>query len=859
MPIRYGKAAIGLAHLLLVLSLVIFAKGFFPHKAFLPGLATWPQGLDIVPRSAPFDRVIFMVVDALRSDFVYGNASSFAFTQGLIRSGAALPFTGHASAPTITMPRVKAITTGSVPSFVDLVLNFAESDTTSTLKDQDSWLAQLRAKGGKLVMYGDDTWLRLFPDFFDRADGTTSFFVSDFTEVDNNVTRHIPFELAQDDWSAMTMHFLGLDHIGHKTGPRGPNMPGKQAEMDGIVRQIYTAMENSHHLQSCLLVLLGDHGMNEGGNHGASSPGEVSTALTFISPKLKSAFEGQTSPIDSTVDYKYYDVVQQSDIVPTLAALLGFPVPQNNLGIIIPRLLELWTVQQDQYDLLFENAEQIYRISQATFPSNFAAQMVDQGCSATTQDDAEIIVCLWRQVLEDYEAGHGAYSSSSMAHLRSFLSKAQTLLSGTASNYDLRSMQVGIGLGVLALTLCLPSFTQGLRAGGFEGVALVSIMALYAITMFASSYVEEEHQFWYWALGAYLIILYFKGGRYAISPESAVTGSTQPALAYMLFGLVRRWRQTGQKYAGDPDILSEVVTPNPSLLWVLVVLTYALLSTNLSRRAVTWTGARQMGLLPALVSTSAFLFKIAFTAADAPELLQAFPIFGPLVSFVSRYPLVNLARVVFLGLAHLLACAVYYEKPWKSARQLQSFLTAFQDVLSIFLITQSRTVYIPLYLFFNLQLYLLRRGRRYSVGELGILALLFQYASFFAMGGTNSIATIDLSNAYNGVSGYNVVAVGILTFVSNWAAPIWWAFAVCQLFSVVDLSNGGYSFLLTALATFSCVHALAVMVACTFLREHLFIWTVFSPKYLYTAAWVVGQHTIINTMGLGMLLWQGDR
>lgn len=77
------------------------------------------------------------------------------------------------------MPRVKAITTGSIPSFLDLILNFAESDTTSTLAHQDTWLAQMKAKGdGKLVMYGDDTWLKLFPETFSRADGTSSFFVS---------------------------------------------------------------------------------------------------------------------------------------------------------------------------------------------------------------------------------------------------------------------------------------------------------------------------------------------------------------------------------------------------------------------------------------------------------------------------------------------------------------------------------------------------------------------------------------------------------------------------------------------------------------------------------------------------------
>lgn len=77
------------------------------------------------------------------------------------------------------MPRLKAITTGSIPSFVDLILNINEADTSSALAAQDTWLSQLKAKDmGKLVMYGDDTWLKLFPETFDRHDGTSSFFVA---------------------------------------------------------------------------------------------------------------------------------------------------------------------------------------------------------------------------------------------------------------------------------------------------------------------------------------------------------------------------------------------------------------------------------------------------------------------------------------------------------------------------------------------------------------------------------------------------------------------------------------------------------------------------------------------------------
>jgi len=38
--------------------------------------------------------------------------------------------------------------------------------------------------------------------------------------VDNNVTRHVADELKNDDWNTLVLHYLGLDHIGHKGGPK---------------------------------------------------------------------------------------------------------------------------------------------------------------------------------------------------------------------------------------------------------------------------------------------------------------------------------------------------------------------------------------------------------------------------------------------------------------------------------------------------------------------------------------------------------------------------------------------------------------------------------------------------------------
>ena len=835
-----------LANCLLVAAILVFASGFFPYKAVLPGLAAWDSahGRSTVP--APFDKVIFMVVDALRSDFVYSNASNFFFTQSLIRSGAAVPFTGHASAPTITMPRVKAITTGSVPSFVDLVLNFAESDTSSTLATQDSWLAQVRAMGsGKLVMYGDDTWLRLFPGFFDRADGTTSFFVSDFTEVDNNVTRHVPEELEKDDWAAMTLHFLGLDHIGHKTGPKGPNMPAKQAEMDSIVKTIYEAMESRKHLESTVLVLLGDHGMTEAGNHGASSAGEVSTALTFISPKFKSTNAGLVSPTEEANAYEYYKTYEQSDIAPTLAALLGFPVPTNNLGVMIPDMLQLFRYS-DQRQLLFQNARQIHKVAAATFPSIFDSA-TPEICASQSSPDLEQLACDW--------IDHG----SSVESLYHFLYKAQRTLSGAASDYDVSKLQLGVLLSTLSIACATFSMflLPNQLAMGICSVALIAIS--YGVTMFASSYVEEEHQFWYWTTGGWLVILYSKGIRW--SSMTRISNSTAIGIVLLLFGITRRWKQTGQKYATDPDLVSDVITTKPWLLWSILIGTYAVVSSDLSNRASRWMNSRHLGLLPVLVVMSAFVFKVAFTSADAPELARNVTIIQPVLAFTWKYPLVSIARVAFFGFAQLMLCNLYFEAPWKSRRHLLSCFKGLQDILTLFLMTQTRTVNIPLFVGFYFQLLLMERCNHLTEVDISITSILLQYASFFAFGGTNAISSVDLSNAYNGITGYNVLAVGLLTFVSNWAGPIWWSVATCRLLIAKASSSTSHATFqhFARLTLFVTISTSFVMAACLALREHLFIWTVFSPKYLYTLAWIFGQHIFVNGLCTIALQSQDDK
>lgn len=76
------------------------------------------------------------------------------------------------------MPRIKGLMTGGIPSFIDFLFN-----SLSTALQEDNLVTQLVAAGKKIVFFGDDTWLKLFPGHFLRNDGTTPFFVTDYTEV----------------------------------------------------------------------------------------------------------------------------------------------------------------------------------------------------------------------------------------------------------------------------------------------------------------------------------------------------------------------------------------------------------------------------------------------------------------------------------------------------------------------------------------------------------------------------------------------------------------------------------------------------------------------------------------------------
>ena len=229
-------------------------------------------------------------------------------------------------------------------------------------------------------------------------------------------------------------------------------------------------------------------------------------------------------------------------------------------------------------------------------------------------------------------------------------------------------------------------------------------------------------------------------------------------------------------------------------------------------------------------------------------------------------------------------------------------MNTLHHILTLLLLTQTRTTNIPLFLLFEAQRALLSTATLLgplTAAEASTTTVLLQFAGFFALGGNNAMSGVDLSSAYNGVGGFNVFAVGALIFVGNWAASLWWVSAGnLLLLSSLSSSSGSTTSPTPPPATtttitptpppnktptatteeeegrqqqrnawrqhagkqtvFTAASVVAVMAACTALRTHLFIWTVFSPKYLYSMAWSLGMHLGGNVGLGGILFWLGS-
>ncbi|KAF9039273.1 hypothetical protein BJ165DRAFT_1393353 [Panaeolus papilionaceus] len=424
-------------------------------------------------------RAVLLIIDALRFDFISPHPPSptspdhhnvFTLPAELTKKHPqhSFLFNAHADPPTTTLQRIKGITTGSLPTFVDIGSNFGAQEI-----EEDSLLLQLKKAGKKMAFMGDDTWMSVFPTVFETnlTFPYDSFNVEDLHTVDNGVIAHL-FPLLEESTSPtgpfdlLIGHFLGVDHVGHRVGPDHPSMRAKLQQMDDVVRRVVNDLP-----EDTLLIVMGDHGMDRAGDHGGDGELETSSGMWIYSKGEKltdlkfgqGGFVMQQDTIPSgLLHYKTfpetivpYRAIQQIDIVPTLSLLLGIPVPFNNLGTVIPELFWRASSRLTPYQVLDEalqaNAAQVMKYLSTYLASPSGSELASS----------------YPQLKRTYDLARGNQAGfTAEAHLvavNGFMRAA--LASCRAMWAQFEPVLMGFGLVVMGMGICAAwGLARGIRA-----------------------------------------------------------------------------------------------------------------------------------------------------------------------------------------------------------------------------------------------------------------------------------------------------------------------------------------------------------------------------------------------------------
>jgi phosphatidylinositol glycan class O len=519
------------------------------------------------------DSLAILVVDALRFDFAQHelplsvgarlqNAKHQNGTSSATTSSQLLQFV--ADPPTVTMQRLKGLTTGGLPTFADISGNFGGAAI-----DEDSWIQQIQTtpffKRGlqhpsRLGFVGDDTWVDLFPTQFAESYPLPSFNTRDLDTVDNGCLERLPL-LLQDlrttgkspqELEVIVAHFLGVDHVGHTFGPHNQHMHDKLAQIDVALSTTLDILDDEE--ESCHLALIfGDHGMTEDGNHGGGTEDEINAALfVHFSPACGYMPLDLTPQTGSKYIQEAFQSIHQIDLVPTISILLGLPIPYANIGGIAPSLLGLDGIQETAAALAL-NAAQVWRYF--TVYSSTANKLPDL---PELEERLQEAIRVYKQALAHPKAGDDSnlyYKACGLFKI--FLLEASELGHRVWTRFDTVGMTLAGVIILVALILCLASLYMGaaslyLPQAQYLEVAISGVFIIFQSGMlsFSNSYIEAEQAICMFMLAVLGILLFIRMS----DPGNPGNARILPSLALILPVLSRIGETMVSGHGLDPSI-----------------------------------------------------------------------------------------------------------------------------------------------------------------------------------------------------------------------------------------------------------------------------------------------------------------
>lgn len=771
------------------------------------------------------DSVVILVVDALRFDFARNRLPISVGARLSSSSSQLLKFV--ADPPTVTMQRLKGMTTGGLPTFADISGNFGGASI-----DEDNWVSQLHRlsapsrgllKHKKLAFVGDDTWIDLFPTQFDDAHPFPSFNTRDLNTVDNGCVAHLPRllnELREKKIELVVAHFLGVDHVGHTYGPHNQHMDRKLKEMDTILDTTLESLDAMTD-QCSVAFIFGDHGMTEDGNHGGGTDEEINAGLfVHFSRACGDMSESwRVTGFESGIHSKQaFETINQIDLVSTISLLMGIPIPYANLGGIVPSLFPPinGTISSVPFlaTALALNAAQVW---------NYLRMYSDT--LNRLPNLPELQQSLHDAVLTFKDALSHPGSEDSLAYrlacskFKIFLHEATELGKRVWTRFDTLGMFGGATILFTVLTFRLPfdGTSINVRHGHALEASFTLLFVLFhcILLTFSNSYIEGEMH----------TVMFF--------------------LSVLSITISYRLKRSSIGVKHFPDWLSSLLMPLCSRFCELVVTGHGLdpsIRHHWAHHASTFLFS--LGILAFLRT---WLFRRRYFPSMLHFLLDMLSLIFIAVSWLEKRS-VDSSRNGFLACRLALAFLVLgisissIEVMTRNSPSSATFQFSFKIMLAVMVVSGPSTgtsvifILIQSFAFFQMA-----SAQGVGLTTAPTLACLWRFTirhTFFVTNHACTFSRLQYSAAFIATNDFSYVNGGLSLFLNTFG---WEILGLLGIHLTSRMTSRPY------LWRFYCFYQLmetvSACVSVSLLRRHLMVWATFAPRFLFSAIFLV-LHTV---------------
>ncbi|XP_037235873.1 GPI ethanolamine phosphate transferase 1 isoform X2 [Falco rusticolus] len=330
------------------------------------------------PLPPPAKRLVLFVADGLRADSLYelnSNGTPQApYLRGILENNGSWGIS-HTRVPTESRPGhvaliagfyedVSAVAKGWKENPVEFDSVFNESKYTWSWGSPD--ILPMFAKGAT----GDHVYT------FCYAAESEDFGAQDAAKLDMWVFDHVKsffnssrsnqtlFSALNEEKVVLFLHLLGIDTNGHAHRPNSREYKENIKKVDEGIKEIASVIDSFYGNDGkTAFILTSDHGMTDWGSHGAGHPSETLTPLivwgagvNYPQKVTSQFFEDNFLQEWKLENLKRLDV-NQADIAPLMASLIGVPFPLNSVGTLPLEYLN----NSDHFkaESMFTNAVQI--------------------------------------------------------------------------------------------------------------------------------------------------------------------------------------------------------------------------------------------------------------------------------------------------------------------------------------------------------------------------------------------------------------------------------------------------------------------------------------------------------------------